>query len=145
MRFLDLPTGAKKALVQYFGVESGCESFREFDDLIKLSDSEVRKAISLADSLWGDQNFSLKTLTTEDAKLYIVSNSPDLRDDFSSFDDHHSHYLCEDNPNHKMNDWPVLAQPSVGEALLDGWHRFHSYVNSGFKEIHFVMLDSKSV
>lgn len=142
MRFIDLPDGSKKALVHYFGFECCDENFSQFFNVDSLSDQDWSNVLNVADSVWGNCTYTLATLSLDQAIRFVMHNSPDLATEFSSFEEYHEDYIKSDTPAHADNSWPVLALPSCGEALLDGWHRLHSYVRSGFSEIHFIMLDT---
>ncbi|TNC80836.1 MAG: hypothetical protein C9356_11980 [Oleiphilus sp.] len=144
MIFTSLPTGCKKALVQYFGFECFDERFRIFFDLVNLSDLDWEKAIHIADRVWSDRTYELVTVPVGQAKRFIMHHSPDLVSQYSSFDQYHCDYVQGAMPKHNDASWPVLALPSCGEALLDGWHRFHSYVDSGFTAVHFILLEDCS-
>ena len=150
MLFKELPLGAKKALVQYFAIDCSDESFYEvIDGMVndKLSESDWSNLVAHADTLWGNNEYSLSCLPIDVATSFIMDHSPDLLEEHASFDDYHFDY-CGDGesiPNHSDNSWPVLAMPSCDEALLDGWHRFNAYVRDGFSEIYFINLDEVAI
>ena len=68
-----------------------------------------------------------------------VMNDPDRRNDFNVFEEYHAYYKrVEKVPKHpKTRRWPIFpsGRNRERETILDGWHRFHSYVDSGAQEI----------
>jgi hypothetical protein len=138
----------KKALVQYFAIDCSDEAFDEIIGTLpssNLSDAHWQVLIEHADLLWGENEYSLSLLPIDLATAFIMKYSPDLLEEHGSYDAYHKDYCGEHVPNHKDNSWPVLAMPSCDEALLDGWHRFSSYVRDGYKEIYFVNLDEIAI
>lgn len=62
---------------------------------------------------------------------------------YADFWRYHDNYKCSDVPNYGATDrWPViLANKKLDEVLLDGWHRFHSYVAAGHDTIPVMVFD----
>lgn len=65
--------------------------------------------------------------------IECVMNDEDIKD-FKSFAEYHDWYDVD--VIHPIQDidkrWAVLID---NEIIVDGWHRFHSYINSGYNEI----------
>lgn len=143
--FIDLPKNAKKAIIQYFALDSFNEDFNDILSEVKsdnISEDLWNLLIKKADSLWSKDKYSLKALSVDDAKKFIMENSPDISEEYSDFNEYHESYCEGFIPDHATNSWPVLAMPSCGEALLDGWHRFHSYIKNKHSHIYFLNLDA---
>jgi hypothetical protein len=82
--------------------------------------------------------FGVVDIPIEMLRLQVM-NDPDRRLDFRTFTEYH-HYFCkvEHVPKHPpKNRWPVIlsGRKRERETILDGWHRFHSYHESGAKKI----------
>lgn len=147
MLFPELPDSAKKALVFYFALEGDASGFEHLvcaDCLVEESSPENidwEVFISHADQVWAQRRYTLRYLSASEAKDFVMLHSPDLAGSFASFDSYHADYVTGYVPNHPDASWPVLAAPSVGEALLDGWHRLHGYIRDKHEIIPFLMLD----
>lgn len=143
MRYPDLPIGAKKAIIHYSILESGNDDLGDFVfQFDELNDDAWCAILAHSDNIWQDRTYSLSLLTPEQAGAFVERFSPDVMDDWGGYENFRKESgQCSDIPEHSTNDWPVLAMPSCGEALLDGWHRFHSYLNQGF-DVYVVNLDS---
>lgn len=141
MRFIDLPVGAKKALVHYSILEAGNDALG--DDVLEvenLDDDAWNAILARADKVWRKKHFSLSLLTSEQAAYFVERFSPEVMDEHGGFEKFREANKDFDIPVHQDNSWPVLAMPSCGEALLDGWHRFHSYMNQGF-DVYVINMD----
>lgn len=144
MRFIDLPVGAKKALVHYCILEACDDALG--DEVLEYEElnAETWNAIlTKADKVWANKHFSLSRLTPDQADYFVERFSPDVIDDYGSYEKFRESGKT-DTPLHKDNSWPVLAMPSCGEALLDGWHRFHDYVNQGF-DVYMINMDAIAI
>lgn len=143
MIFIDLPVPAKKALIHYYVID-GCSP--EFDSLVDslempIPDAGWKSLIALADQVWADRLYKISTLSLEAAIHHVWDNSPSLQEEYASFEEYHKWYVDGgDIPDHTSSDWPVLSSPDGSEALLDGWHRFHSYVKQGFSNVHILHI-----
>lgn len=143
MNFRLLPIDAKKALIQYFVLEGDADGFSDVDRDGTPTSQQWSQLIARADDVWSNENYELNTLSLADAKAFVWEHSPDIQDEHDSFDEYHACYISGgDIPEHADSSWPVLAMPSCEEALLDGWHRFHSYVIASVNEIDFINLDA---
>lgn len=147
MTFNELPEGAKKALVHHIAADCCSESFEGLDVLEnmvagEMSEEDWRKAIDFAADVWADGRFDYREHSRDEIIDFMMKHSPDIAEDYDSFDDYHQRYIKQDTPNHSDNSWAILAAPSCGEAFLDGWHRFHSYIRSGFEVFPVIDLDN---
>lgn len=114
LAFAELPLEAKKALLALRYMD--CESMQEVEDLYQ------------------GFVFELEWIPVEEAKKRCMEQSEDLWG-CKTFDDYHQAYLDGgDIPNHGDSMYPVI-EGGMDEWLDDGWHRFHSYVLYGKKEI----------
>ena len=142
MYFTLLPLPAKNALIQYYVIEGDALAFEDIQRDDPPTQKQWSKLLNRAHELWCHDNYELQTLNAEDAKAFVWENTPDLHDEYDSFEEYHSSYVAGgDIPEHPDSSWPVLAMPSCEEALVDGWHRFHSYVLAGVSSFHFINLD----
>lgn len=112
------------ALVQASGEWS---SFEDLDDESK------KAAKTYLDEVGWDANdyeWQLELVPVEEMKQRVVDSLHEWED----FDEYHSWYVSsEDVPSYGTM-WPVLTWPqgmAGDEYLMDGWHRFHSYVKDG--------------
>ena len=72
MRFIDLPVGAKKALVHYSILEAGNDALG--DDVLEvenLDDDAWNAILARADKVWRKKHFSLSLLTSEQAAYFV--------------------------------------------------------------------------
>jgi hypothetical protein len=71
-----------------------------------------------------------------------VMNDPDRRIDFDCFEEYHAYYKSVERvPRHpRKNRWPIFlsGRGRERETIIDGWHRFHSYVDSQAKEVPII-------
>ena len=75
--------------------------------------------------------FRLEWVPMEEAKRKCMEETPDLQDSYPSFESYHQQYLKGEEPvDHGDSVWACLYDGD-DEWLLDGWHRFHSYVRKG--------------
>jgi hypothetical protein len=143
LKFKHLPKNHKKALIQYFVIETG--AWEGLEHLIyrisgDVSEDEWEELIYESDLVFGCLDFRIKTMSREEASSFIWENTPDLREDFSCFKEYHKDYLKSEVPVYRESYWPILAMPSCGEALIDGWHRLHSYLKNGVEDVSLVFV-----
>lgn len=66
-------------------------------------------------------------------KLIIEGDFND--EGWTSFGDYHRMYISGgDIPNHTGR-WAIILSDDEREIILDGWHRFHCYVEKGIQII----------
>lgn len=94
-------------------------------------------------------DYRLSEIPTEDfierMMTYTESSPPEI-DRFTSFDEYHKDYVAREAgrgtpvPNYPAtNRWPVLI-PASDYLIEDGFHRFHSYVESGHTTIPVIEI-----
>ena len=92
--------------------------------------------------VYGDKEFRVGTISVEDVKEKIMPRvTADLS--FETFDEYHEWFKEGTFPDHGDSVFPIVISENehfdrLVEYIKDGWHRFHSYVNKGLKEIPFV-------
>lgn len=149
MHFHQLPEGSQKALIHYFLLESGSDQLGDLAQSIELgniSDHTWPVLIERASEIWAGRAFSLSFLPADKAGDFVEKHSPDVMEDHDGFEGYRKAMMRDPYiPHHIDTSWPVLAMPSCGEALLDGWHRFNSYLNQGVSGIFFVNLDDAAI
>lgn len=83
--------------------------------------------------IWGRVSIPVELM-----KLQVM-NDPDRKNDFEEFTRYHAYYRrVEKVPKHPLkNRWPIFpsGRNRERETILDGWHRFHSYVEAGAQDI----------
>lgn len=115
LTFAELPIESKKALLEYCYMH--CLTMADVENFYK------------------DNLFSLEIISIEEAKRRCITQSEDWYAE-ESFEEYHKAYVGngKDIPNHGDSVYPVI-EGGFGEWLDDGWHRFHSYVKYGHKEV----------
>ena len=84
--------------------------------------------------------FTEEWISIEEAINRCMTLSADL-EVYESFADYHeSYFSVGDVPNHGDSMYPVI-EGGDWEWLLDGWHRFHSYVRYGKTEIPVLRIE----
>lgn len=114
--------------VEWFRYSQLTEIAREAIDVCPYFDEEEEDRIL----------FRLTTISIEQAKILCMEKSPDLMEDFSTFDEYHAQYRSHDDTDHGDSKYPCIVSNTEDEWLLDGWHRFHSYVAKGDSELHLL-------
>lgn len=66
------------------------------------------------------------------AATYAVYTAEEM--DFNTY---HSDMYARDIFDMYPEEWPVILGAPT-ECIMDGWHRFHAYIDKGFAEIPFV-------
>lgn len=84
---------------------------------------------------YNDVKYALEWITVEEAKKRCMSFA-ELKENYKNFEEYHEQYLRNgDVPCHEEQ-YPVFENVEDDyEWLIDGWHRFHSYVRDGFASI----------
>ncbi len=142
MKFILLPRAAKQALIQYFIIEGEDDSFDDLLDVVPTNDEQWDALIARADDIKGDEEYDFQNVDADDAKSFVWANTPDLAEEHDNFEAYHQFYVDGgDMPDHDNCKWPVIASPSCGEALIDGWHRFHYYLMCKCEQIPIINLD----
>lgn len=90
---------------------------------------------------YGEQLFGLVQLPTETIKRLVMVGENQLNElglVFKTFNAYHAWY--DENigiPQHDLGQplWPIILDFDGPQALQDGWHRFHRYVQGGIGSI----------
>lgn len=135
--FSDLPINAKKALIIYFAIDCDSEHFTQPAER-QPTESEWQRLLQEAEQHWGTQYFELYALPLAEATAFVWDNTPDLHDEHDDFNAYHTWYSAFQMPKHTDTTWPCILYPGGDEALLDGWHRFHRYVQLKTEHIPFI-------
>ena len=149
--FPQLPTEAKKSIIQFYFIECG-DIFHEEDhpyrDLKTHNDDGLVAWDSLLpafDKLHKDDIYAFYEMPTQDIKDFMMSDACEFKDRFESFEEYHLDYCEYNEANHSpLNRWPSIAECEE-EGIIDGWHRFHDYVRKGHCTIPLIasFIDSK--
>lgn len=87
---------------------------------------------------YGNVEFSVGEVRTEDI-INSVMQDEDIASSFNSWSDYHEWYLSGEMPEHsKEKRWPIFLSSDDYETILDGWHRFHSYVKNKDESIPII-------
>lgn len=128
--FRRLPKDAQLAMIQYMAYDG--EAWNVYKNTL---DEEARKCFV---TKYGDQRFGYVTIPTQELTAFVfdcMKLSPEGAD-YDTFDAYHRWYAGQDSDtDHGNSVWPVILCDIPNEGLEDGWHRFHSYVRKGLKEI----------
>jgi hypothetical protein len=87
----------------------------------------------------GNKKFVYGIIPSDLLKNEVVKrliNIGDIPDNVSSWDDYQKWY--NDKTNHNNSIFPIIINDESDELIVDGWHRFHSYIKKGFKDIPVV-------
>lgn len=104
-------------------------------DWVKDIDS-VQIWIDDYSKLYAEQEFRIGIIGIEDIKEKIMS-VVEFDTKFDNFEEYHKWYRKNDETDHGDSVFPIIVS-NCDEFIEDGWHRFHSYVHKGMKEIPFV-------
>lgn len=150
--FSVLPRPAQKALIQYGALEASCYYSDVLLDFLSrtltgpehiLTEQEWDTAISLVSAKrledGEEEMFYFAELDTASVCDAITSMKPDFLQEYDSFEAYHQWYISNGGaPDYPETDrYPVLAWCDE-EGIMDGWHRFHSYLRSKHKTIPLV-------
>lgn len=113
--FTELPIECKYALLEY--------TYMMFETLEEVEE------------YYKEFTFNLEFIDIEKAKVRCMDKSEDLWG-CKTFEEYHQMYVeGADIPNHGKSIYPVIESNDSDDWLLDGWHRFHSYVMYGHKTV----------
>ena len=147
--FRDLPKSAKLAAAWWANVDterwtrsapvkkvwSGSECFLVMSGEEKrLFKKAVQGSLGFYCRKHGGVRFGTLSVPVEEFTR-AISTVLGARDDFGKY--HRWYCLIHKGslPRHPFRSrWPVIIDPKTG-AIIDGYHRFHSYVRSGAKKI----------
>ena len=140
LQFADLPVPSQLAIVWYLAVD--CGAWDAVDLSLYSADHLESSLVDLLPKYvneYGAELFGSVCLATS-ALASAIMKDEEIADSHSSWEDYHKWYLsCGDIPTHLATErWPVLLSSDAYETILDGWHRFHSYVRDGASEIQAV-------
>ena len=107
-----------------------------YSDGVEFNDREINNTLSFYKSFKFEKEF----ISSEEAIKRCIESTYDAREKFNSFWEYHLWYLRQtedsyykelgDIEDHKESVFPVIESNDIefDGWLLDGWHRFHSYV-----------------
>lgn len=134
-----LPLEAKKALIQFYALDVDHGDFTVPQTLTSPpTEQEWIQLLEEGERVWGNDPCVYFTLSFEEAKTFVWDNTPDLHTEHADFDTYHAWYCQFKIPNYTESRWPCISYPQGDEALLDGWHRFHRYVQLKAEQFAFV-------
>jgi len=137
--FNELPTMAKKALLQYWVLEGDVLDNCESDAIQKLITAageschniDWHSLISLADSepFFSDRIVRYGELPASAVQAHIMAHSVEIGERFDSFNDYHRWYGDVEQPETYHESWPLLMCEDDYDCVLDGSHRLHVYID----------------
>lgn len=92
--------------------------------------------------IYGDAEYRIGIISIEEIKEKIMDRVKfDVGID--DFDEYHKWYLEGGDTDHGDSVFPIVVSEDASfdgriEYIVDGWQRFHYYVDKGLKEIPFV-------
>lgn len=140
--FAELPQSHQMAIIWYMVVD-GCAW-----DSAKFEDENEEDLKALLPTLipdfveaHGERLFGYANLAVDALKSAVIQD-PEIMDSHKTWDEYHSWYLKGGGiPAHSSTDpWPVILSSDNEETMVDGWHRFHSYVRDGARHIPAVFF-----
>lgn len=147
--FLNNHPGLNDALIAYYDAANPPAASREtatqwraFDDLHEEAKQAIRHHGDSAtaeelEAYARTRQWQFARVPTELMAERVMAADPDLVADHGTFEAYHAWYVSRGEvPDHGDSYWPSIeAQSGTGEYLVDGWHRFHSYVAKGMKNV----------
>jgi len=145
----------KKALILLKAGTSGHALWSKYGDGVfyryEQLPSKYKKAFDMWTLEWQPREkaqskarFGLAQIPVEELKT-LYMNMPDIASHFTSFDDYHAWYIAgeeEELMNKYTELWPVLLSSDwEDEALDDGNHRFHVYIERGIDPIPAMYIE----
>lgn len=131
--FSELPTSHQLAIIWWMAVDGDSWNSVNLSSFLTTDDIKSNLVILLPEYIknYGDVEFSIGLLKTEDI-INSVMQDEDIADSFSSWNEYHEWYSSGEMPKHPKEDrWPIFLSSDDYETIMDGWHRFHSYVKDG--------------
>ena len=135
LAFHDLPISHQRAIAHYLSVD--CDAWQCFYAQEQaLLHAYVRE--------YGEELFGVIDLPAQRLVDSVMAD-PELETSHSGWEDYADWYCAAgDVPAYGPdNRWPVILSQDNDETLRDGWHRFHSYMRSGFSDIPAVFFPEK--
>lgn len=135
LAFRELPVAHQLAIAHYLA--NDCDSWELFyDGDHVLLHEYVRE--------YGEMLFGVIDLPAQRLKQAVMAN-PEIAAEHTSWEEYSAWYCgVGDVPEHgHENRWPVILSQDNCETLLDGWHRFHSYMRSGCSDVSAVFFPAE--
>jgi hypothetical protein len=142
--FSDLPCAAKKAIIWRWAFECFNDLFSEISAVIvcdaietpfDISSDDWARMIEITESQYPDLYFRYFEAPTESVVEILLSRHEEISE-YNDWSEYRAAYGCRDVTNYsKVDRWPVLALLGDDMIFDDGWHRLHSYINSGHETI----------
>ncbi|WP_155293353.1 hypothetical protein [Comamonas testosteroni] len=127
LAFRDLPLTHQLSIAQYMPLEEGAES----ETPASLKELLPAYLLQHGDGEWGVLNIAAERL-----KQFVMADE-DRATGSETWEEYAAAYCAGgDVPHYAPDDrWPVFLSADDYETLLDGWHRMHSYMRSGFVDV----------
>jgi len=104
-----------------------------------FNEDEVNYIINQYANVYGNKKFLYGIMDVNDIIEGIRNDYEEL--DFDNFNEYHKWYREESKEDYGDSVFPIILSPNNGfEFIEDGWHRFHSYVDKGIKNIPVIKL-----
>lgn len=149
MRFEDLGSPAKKALIWFFAIECYNDIYDAISDLVPdnihspndISEPTWSRIFTRANDFYQGTLFDYFEVPTENITSLILKHNNPICKDYESWADYANAYGTHDVPNYSAHDrFPCIAFSGDPDVIYDGWHRLHSYVNSQHSTIPVLEL-----
>lgn len=108
---------------------------------------EQYETLEEVEAFYRNRLFSIEIITVEEAKRRCMENSEGLDYYKGDFEAHHREYVGDgsDIPYHGDSVYPLISSCDPYEWIIDGWHRFHSYVKYGIQDIPILTIQDKYI
>lgn len=135
LAFRDLPLSHQLSIAQYMPLEEGAEG----ETPASLKALLPAYLIQHGDDEWGVLNIAAERL-----KQSVMADE-DRATGSETWEEYAAAFCAGgDVPHYDTDDrWPVLLSEDNYETLLDGWHRMHSYMRSGYAEVPALFAPEK--
>jgi len=127
LAFRDLPLSHQLSIAQYMPLEEGAEG---------ETPASLEALLPAYLLQYGDDEWGVLNIAAERLKQSVMADE-DRATGNDSWEEYAAAYCAGGDVPHygPDNRWPVLLSPDNYETLLDGWHRMHSYMRSGFADV----------
>lgn len=139
LKFKEMPFDYQRAIVIYGG-EDGIVNWTDIGQIDWFNTEQVQIWIDDYIKVYADREFRLGTIRIEEVIDRIMPRVS-VDTGFETFEEYHE--WAYDGTDHGDSVFPIVISKTLyfdkmEEFIEDGWHRFHSYVHKGIKEIPFV-------
>ncbi len=105
-----------------------------------FNEDEVNYIINQYANVYGNKKFLYGIMNVNDIIEGVMKYGDISRQGWDNFNHYHKWYIKAGSIDHGDSVFPIILSSDEGiddrfEFIEDGWHRFHSYVDKGIKNI----------